>query len=99
MLESQSRAYMQNLSENMACWFGPQGQIKLAKNSKTPPLLMSPLENHKPKTEKKIFATETKRLPKSVEGLNSFLALAAGDSWPKKCRPICRPNPKCKTKT
>jgi len=29
----------------------------------------------------------TRRLAESVEGLNSFLALAAGDLWPKKGRP------------
>jgi len=30
----------------------------------------------------------TRRLAESVEGLNSSLALAAGDLWPKKGRPI-----------
>jgi len=32
----------------------------------------------------------TRRLAESVEGLNSSLALAAGDLWPKKGAPICR---------
>jgi len=31
----------------------------------------------------------TRRLVESVEGLNSSLALAAGDLWPKKGVPIC----------
>ena len=30
----------------------------------------------------------TRRLAESVEGLNSSLALAAGDLWPKKGEPI-----------
>jgi len=30
----------------------------------------------------------TRRLAESVEGLNSSLALAAGDLWPKTGRPI-----------
>jgi len=30
----------------------------------------------------------TRRLAQSVEGLNSSLALAAGDLWPKNVRPI-----------
>jgi len=30
----------------------------------------------------------TRRLAESVEGLTSSLALAAGDLWPKKGRPI-----------
>jgi len=33
----------------------------------------------------------TRRLAESVEGLSSFLALAAGDLWPKKCGPIYWP--------
>jgi len=31
----------------------------------------------------------TRRLAESVEGLNSSLALVAGDLWPKKGAPIC----------
>jgi len=34
------------------------------------------------------FSMSTRRLAESVEGLNSSLALAAGDLWPKKGRPI-----------
>ena len=66
------------MSQKIACWVGAQGQMKLVKNLKTPPLVMSL------KTEKKI-STKTRRLPESVKGLNTFLA--AGDLWPKKRRP------------
>jgi len=31
----------------------------------------------------------TRRLAESAEGLNSSLALVAGDLWPKKGAPIC----------
>jgi len=48
---------------------------------------MSPPENAKPKT-KTFFFMSTRRLAESVEGLNSSLALSAGDLWPKKGRPI-----------
>jgi len=34
------------------------------------------------------FKIETGRLAKSVDDLNTFLALATGDLWPKKCRPL-----------
>ena len=50
------------------------------KNAKTPPLVMFPPGNAKPKT-KKFF---TRRLVESVEVLNSSPALAAGNLWPKK---------------
>jgi len=48
------------------------------KNAKTPPLVTSPQENPKPKTEY-FIAVEAKRLAESVGGLNIFLALAAGE--------------------
>jgi len=57
------------------------------KNAKTPPLVTFPSANAKPKT-KKFFSMSTRRLGESVEGLNSSLALAAGDLWPKKGEPI-----------
>jgi len=46
-------------------------------------LQKTPTEN-----EKRFFLMSTGRLAESVEGLNSSLALAAGDLWPKKGRPI-----------
>jgi len=42
--------------------------------------MTSPTESPKSKTEKKILI-ETRRLAESVQDLNSFLALAAGQSW------------------
>jgi len=74
----------------MACWIGAQSQVNSAKNGKTPPLVTSPTDNHKAKTEF-FFSIGTKRLPESVEGLNSSLALAAGEFWPKKYRPLSWP--------
>jgi len=47
-----SQVLKQNLGKKMACWVGAQGQIKVAKNSKTSPLLMSTTENPKHKIEK-----------------------------------------------
>ena len=47
-----------------------------------------PPANAKPKTKKIFFSMSTRRLAESVEGLNSSLALAAGDLWPKKGEPI-----------
>jgi len=35
------------------------------------------------------FLIFTSRFAESVEGLNSSLALAAGNLWPKKVAPIC----------
>jgi len=46
------------------------------KNAKTPPLVTPPQDN--PKTEK-FFWLGTTRLAESVEGLNTFLAAAAGE--------------------
>ena len=60
-----------------------QGQPKVAKKSKNTPTCGSPPENPKPKT-KIFFSISMRGLAESVEGcLNSSLALAAGDSWPK----------------
>ena len=42
----------------MARWVGAQGQIKLAKNSKTPPHVTSPTEYPKHKSEN-VFKIET----------------------------------------
>ena len=37
---------------------------------------------------KTFFSISTRRLAESIEGLNSSLALVAGDLWPKKGRPV-----------
>jgi len=74
-----------NLSQrNGSIGWGPGKGVQ--KNAKTPPLVMFPPANAKPKTN--IFSMSTRRLAESVEGLNSSLALAAGDLWLKKGEPI-----------
>jgi len=71
----------------MAHWIGVQGQSKLVKNSKTPPLCHVP--SGESQTQIKHFLLiETGRLVASVEGLNSSLAMAAGELLPKKCQPL-----------
>jgi len=49
--------------------------------------MTSPAENLPPKAKIVFFILST-RLAKSVEGLNSSLALVADNLWPKKGRPI-----------
>jgi len=53
---------------------------------------MSSLWCHQQKTShrnrKLFFRFFTRKLAKSVEGLDSSLALAAGDFWPKNCESI-----------
>jgi len=70
----------------MSQWVKAQGQVKVAKNLKTCPHCLHHLQ--KTPNRKTFFSISTKRLAESVEGLNSTLALAAGDFWPKKGRPI-----------
>ena len=72
----------------MGQWVGAQGRTKVTKISKTCALIVtSPPENLHRK-QKTFFFMSTRKLAESVEGLNSSLALAAGDLWPKKGRPI-----------
>jgi len=59
----------------MAQLVGAQGRPKVARKQKHPHLWRSPQRNPKPKT-KIFFSILTRRLAESVEGLNSFLALA-----------------------
>jgi len=61
---------------------GKDGQ----KNAKTLPLVTFTPANAI--QNKFCFSMSTRRLSESVEVLNSFLALAAGDLWPKKGKPI-----------
>jgi len=56
----------------------------MAKISKTCPLCDVTFRKPPTKTENCFFSILSTRLDKSVEGLNSSLALAAGDLWPKK---------------
>ena len=47
----------------MARWVGAQGQINSAKNTKTPPIVTSPTDNPKHKTEKRFFQSKLESLP------------------------------------
>jgi len=69
----------------LAHWIGVQGQSKLVKNKKTLPLCEL-LPGEALTQIKKLFLIEPRRL--AVEGLNTSLAAAAGELWPKKCRPL-----------
>jgi len=65
---------------------GAQGQVKVAKKmQKHPHWWRSPQLTPK---QNFFLLMSTRRYAESVEGLNSFLALAAGDLWPKKREPI-----------
>jgi len=66
----------------MARWFGAQDQVTSAKKRKNTPFGTSLAENPKYKTEKKV-SVETRRLAKSVGGLNTSLALYTGELWLK----------------
>ena len=71
----------------MGQWGGAQGLPKFTKISKT--CLHCDVTSRKPHRKRKtFFSMSTRRLAESVEGLNSSLALATGDLWPKKGRPI-----------
>jgi len=76
-------------SQKMAHWIGAQGPSKLVKNLKTCPLC--DVTKRKPHPNQIIFLIETRRLGESLEGLNSPLAIEAGELLPKMCRPIYRP--------
>jgi len=67
----------------MGQWPGP---AKGDQNFQNMPSLWRHLQ--KPPTKTKNVFMSTRRLAEYVEGLNSSLALAAGDLWPKKGRPI-----------
>jgi len=82
MLESQSKALKVQIlalfpkKHEPKKWLlgWPPGPGKIGQNAKTTPLMTSPTENPKLKS----FLTG---VPESVEGLNSSLALAAGELW------------------
>jgi len=67
--------------------WGP-GPAKGEQNFQNIPSLWHHLQKTLTENEKRFFSMSTRRLAESVEGLNSSLALAAGDFWPKKGRPI-----------
>jgi len=71
--------------------WGP-GPVKGGQNFQNMPSLRRHLQkNPHQKRKTFFFSMSTRRLAESVEGLNSSLALAVGDLWPKKCGPIYGP--------
>jgi len=72
----------------MGPWVGTQGGAKGDQNFQNMPSLWRHLQKTPNENEKRFISMSTRRLAESVEGLNSSLALAAGDLWPKKGRPI-----------
>jgi len=75
------------IQKNGSIGWGPGTGKGCQKNGKTPPFVTFPPANAKP--NQKIFIwMSTRRLAESVEGLNSSLALADSDLWPKKGKPI-----------
>ena len=67
----------------MGQWVRAKGQVKVPKNLKTCPHCDVTSRKRQTENEKRFFHLN-RRLAESVEGLNSSLALAAGDVWPKK---------------
>jgi len=72
----------------MGQWVRAQGQVNVAKILKTCPHCDVTSRKCQTENEKRFFSISTRRLTESVEGLNSSLALAAGDFWPNKGWPI-----------
>ena len=70
------------LSHEMAHWIAPRASQNWWKIKKHPHFVRSSQENSKSKS-KKYFLIETRQLAASVEGLNTSLATAAGELWPK----------------
>ena len=75
----------------MAQWVGVQGRPRVAIKSKNTLTCSGPPREPQTANEKLFVSISTRRLAESVEGLNSSLALASGDLWPKTCGPIYRP--------
>jgi len=72
------------LDQSVGLFDGRPGQGKVGhKNVKTPHLWRPPKRNPKPKTENYYFWLGPRSLSESVEGLNTSLAAAAGELWPK----------------
>ena len=65
------------------------GPVKVGQKFKPPTLWPPPRRTSNP--NQIIFLIETRRVAASVEGLNSSLAIATGELWPKKCRPLLWP--------
>jgi len=65
-------------------WVGAQCQVKVAKKCKNTPTCDAPPRKCQTKNKKNFFSMSTERLAESLKGLNSSLALAAGNLCPKK---------------
>jgi len=72
----------------MGQWVKAQGQVKVAKKMQKHPHLWRSLQQMPNQKQKIFFSMSTRTLAESIEGLNSSLALAAGDLWSKNGRPI-----------
>jgi len=68
----------------MGQWVKTQGQVKVDKNLKTCPHCDVTSRKRQTENKKTFFSISTKRLAESVKGLNSSLALPAGDFGQKK---------------
>jgi len=68
----------------MGQWVGAQSQVKVAKKMQKYPHLWRSTQRTPNQKQKNFFSMSTRRLAESVKGLNSCLALAAGDLWSKK---------------
>jgi len=64
------------------------GPGKGDQNFQNMPSLWRHLQKTPTENEKLFFSMSTRRLAESVKGLNSSLALAASNLWPKKGQPI-----------
>lgn len=68
------------MSHKLACWSGAQGQVTLAKNVKTYLNYVIHKKNKIPNLSLKKIETQLSRY---LEGLDSSLALVAGELWPE----------------
>jgi len=62
----------------MSDWISTQGQLKWVQNSKIC-LLCDVTKRNPPPKSNNFFFIETRRLAESVDGLNSSVAIVAGD--------------------
>jgi len=76
------------LSKNFGSLDWRPGLVKVGQKFKNPPTLRPHPRRTLNPNQKMFFLIETRRLAASVEGLNSSLATAAGELWPKNCRPL-----------
>jgi len=80
--------FNKSLSQKNGLMGWDPGPAKGGQNFKNTPTCGVPPSEPPIESEKRFFSILTTTLAESVEGLNSSLALAAGDLWPKECRPL-----------